>query len=121
LSPFILIVYIPFLIQFINGYISVFIYKASYTLESYSNNAFRCRQAENNRGGLGIIIIKGTVFIIYYLINQIKSVFILKQKYYTSDFKYLIASFFVFTLYIFTQYATLTSLVSGYKGRHGIV
>ena len=121
LSPSVLIVYIPFLMRFINGYISVFIHKASCTLESYSSNAFRYRQAENNRGGLGIIVIKGTVFIIYYLVNQIRSVSILEQKCHTLDFRYSIASFFVFTPYIFIQYATLTSLVLKYRGRHRIV
>ena len=121
LSLSVLIVYIPFLIRFINGYISVFIYKASCVLESYSSNASRYRQAENNRGCLGIIIIKGTVFIVCYLINQISSVSTLEQKCYTLDFKYLIAFFFVFTPYIFTQYATPALLVLGYRERHGIV
>jgi hypothetical protein len=78
LSPSVLIVYILFLIWFINGYISVFTHKASCALELYLSNAFRYRQAENNRGGLGIIVIKGIVFIVYYLVNQIRSVSILK-------------------------------------------
>ena len=121
LSPFIPIVYIPFLIRFINGYISVFTYKASCVLESYLSNAFCYRQAENNRGGLGIIVIEGTVFIVYYLVNQIRSVSTLEQKYYILDFRYLIASFFVFTPYIFTQYTTPASLVLGYRERHRIV
>ena len=121
LNPSVLIVYIPFLMRFINGYISVFIYKASCVLESYSSNASRYRQAENNRGGLGIIVIKGTVFIIYYLVNQIRSVSILEQKCHTLDFRYSIAFFFIFTPYIFTQYAIPASLVSRYKRRHRIV
>jgi hypothetical protein len=63
---------------FINDYISVFTYKASCVLELYLSNAFRYRQAENNQGGLGIIVIEGTVFVIYYLVNQIRSVSILE-------------------------------------------
>ena len=121
LSPSVLIVYIPFLMRFINGYISVFTYKASCILESYSSNAFRYRQAENNRGGLGIIAMEGTVFIVCYLVNQIRSVSTPEQKCHTSDFRYSIAFFFVFTPCIFTQYATPASLVSGYRGRHRTV
>jgi hypothetical protein len=64
--------------RFINGYISVFTHKVSYALESYLSNAFRYRQAENNQGGLGIIVIEGTVFAVYYLVNQIRSVSILE-------------------------------------------